>query len=178
MKILLVGLGGIGQRHARNLRALLGTTVDLIAYRARGLSGVVTPQLGLDKNKSVLEEFGIRPFDNLQSALGESPDIAFVCNPSSMHVDTALKCAEAGCDLFIEKPLSNSVRDVDRLLDIISAKHLVAMVGYQLRFHPCVKRLRAIITTGTIGRVLAVNAVIGEFMPYWHRYEDYRMMYA
>jgi predicted dehydrogenase len=178
MRILIVGLGGIGQRHARNLRALLGSQLDLIAYRVRGLSGVITPQLSRDDSRRVEEEYNIRTYERLESALAQSPDIAFVCNPSSLHVDVALGCAEAGCDLFIEKPLSNGVRDVDRLLDLVSKKNLVAMVGYQLRFHPCVERLRAIITTRTIGRVLAVNAVIGEFMPYWHRYEDYRSMYA
>jgi predicted dehydrogenase len=78
----------------------------------------------------------------------------------------------------VEKPSSDGVRDVDKLLDLISTQDRVAMVGYELRFHPCVERLRAIITAKTIGRLLAVNAVIGEFMPYWHRYEDYRMMYA
>lgn len=178
MKILLVGLGGIGQRHARNLRALLGSSVDLIAYRTRGLSGLVTPQLNLDKTKNLLEEFGIRPFDQLESALGESPDIAFVCNPSSMHLDTALKCAQAGCDLFIEKPLSNSLRDVDRLIDCVRSNRRVAMIGYQLRFHPCIQRLGTILRDGLVGHVLAVRATIGEFLPYWHRYEDYRTMYA
>ncbi len=35
--VLMVGLGSIGQRHARNLRALLGDQVDILAYRQRGL---------------------------------------------------------------------------------------------------------------------------------------------
>jgi predicted dehydrogenase len=178
MKILLVGMGGIGQRHARNLRALLGPRVDLIAYRARGLSGLITPLLSLDETKNVREEYNVRVFDTLESALGESPDIAFVCNPSSMHVETALKCAQAGCDLFIEKPLSNSLRDVDRLLECVESNRRVAMVGYQLRFHPCMQRLLAILHEGQVGHLLAVRAAIGEFLPYWHRYEDYRTMYA
>jgi predicted dehydrogenase len=178
MRILLVGLGGIGQRHARNLRAVLGSNADLIAYRARGLSAVITPDLGLDANRNVAQAYNVRSFDTLQSALAESPDIAFICNPSSLHVDTALQCSEAGCDLFIEKPLSARLENVDRLIDSVSANRQVAMVGYQLRFHPCVRRLTEILREETIGRILAVRAVIGEFMPYWHRYEDYRTMYA
>ena len=178
MKILLIGLGGIGQRHARNLRAVLGPSSDLIAYRTRGLSGVITPELSLDSARDVEQEYGIRSYDTLESALEQSPDIAFVCNPSSLHVEVALKCAEAGCDLFIEKPLSNSLHNVDRLIDLVSATSRVAMVGFQLRFHPCIKQLRTILNTGAIGRLLAVRTAIGEFMPYWHRYEDYRTMYA
>jgi predicted dehydrogenase len=178
MRILLVGLGGIGQRHTRNLRALLGSELDLIAYRTRGLSSVITPQLSLDSTRKVELEYNIRSYDTLQSALDQSPNIAFVCNPSSLHVGVALECAEAGCDLFIEKPLSNSLNNVAKLIDSVSANRRVAMVGYQLRFHPCVERLRAILDSGAIGRVLAVHADVGEFMPYWHRYEDYRTMYA
>lgn len=178
MRILLIGLGGIGQRHSRNLRQLLGTDLDIIAYRTRGLSGVITPELSLDPSRKVELEYSIRSYGTLESALGQSPDIAFVCNPSSLHVEVALKCAGAGCDLFIEKPLSNSLHNIDRLIDSVSANRGVAMVGYQLRFHPCIERLRAILNAGAIGRLLAVHAVIGEFLPYWHRYEDYRTMYA
>lgn len=178
MRILLIGLGGIGQRHTRNLRALLGPDPDLIAYRTRGLSAVVTPELSLDSTRNVEQEYSIRSYGTLESALDQSPDIAFVCNPSSLHVEVALKCAEAGCDLFIEKPLSNSLHNVDKLIALVSATRRVAMVGYQLRFHPCIERLRTILDAGAIGRLLAVHAAIGEFMPYWHRYEDYRTMYA
>jgi len=134
--------------------------------------------LGVDKTRRIQDEYDIRCFDALESALCESPDIAFVCNPSSMHVETALKCAQAGCDLFIEKPLSNSLRDVDRLIDCVMSNHRVAMVGYQLRFHPCLHWMRAMLDKGQIGRLLAVRAAIGEYLPNWHRYEDYRTVYA
>lgn len=178
MKILLIGLGGIGQRHARNLRRLLGPDLDLIAYRARALSGVVTPELGLDSTKSVEHEYNVRRCPTLSAALGESPDIAFVCNPSSMHMDTALQCAAAGCDLFIEKPLSHNLADVYKLINLVSAHDSIATVGYQMRFHPSLQHLRAILSAGAIGRPLAVRAVVGEFLPSWHGYEDYRTMYA
>ena len=45
MKALLIGLGGVGQRHARNLRSILGESITLLAYRVRGLSRVVTAKL-------------------------------------------------------------------------------------------------------------------------------------
>jgi predicted dehydrogenase len=178
VKILLIGLGGIGQRHARNLRTLLGPDLDLIAYRARALSGVITPELRLDSTRSVEREYNVRRCDTLNAALGESPDIAFVCNPSSMHMDTALQCAAAGCDLFIEKPLSHNLTDVYKLIDSVAANHCIATVGYQMRFHPSIQQLRAILSAGAIGQPLAVRGVVGEFLPSWHGYEDYRTMYA
>jgi predicted dehydrogenase len=52
------------------------------------------------------------------------------------------------------------------------------MVGYQLRFHPCFLRLQDIVRSGVLGNLLAVRAAVGEYLPGWHRYEDYRQMYA
>jgi predicted dehydrogenase len=52
------------------------------------------------------------------------------------------------------------------------------MVGYQLRFHPCFLRLQEIVREGVLGNLLAVRAAVGEYLPGWHRYEDYRQGYA
>ena len=54
----------------------------------------------------------------------------------------------------------------------------VGYVGYQLRFHPAICRLRDALQNGAIGRVVAVRAVVGEYLPNFHRYEDYRSTYA
>jgi predicted dehydrogenase len=52
------------------------------------------------------------------------------------------------------------------------------MVGYQLRFHPCILRLTEIVRSGVLGTPLSVRATIGEYLPNWHPYEDYRTTYA
>jgi predicted dehydrogenase len=174
----MVGLGGIGQRHVRNLRHMLQDQVEILAYRVRRLSHVVTPSLQSDNTKKVEEEYGIRSFTNLDEALSERPDIAFVCNPSNMHVRTATVCANAGCDLFIEKPLSSSLEGLDELESAVREKERVVMVGYQLRFHPCFQALASTLQRQQVGNILGVRAIIGEFLPNWHRYEDYREMYA
>lgn len=178
MHVLIAGLGAIGQRHARNLRSLLGTGMRLSAYRVRRLSGVVTPQLQLDRSQDVEASLGIESFDDLSAALREKPDIAVVANPSNAHVATALACARAGCHLFIEKPLSNSLDGVDELSAEVDRRGLVAMVGYQLRFHPSFERFAQIVAGGALGNLLSVRATVGEYLPDWHRYEDYRRMYA
>ncbi len=177
-KILIVGLGGIGQRHVRNIRQLLGKNADLIAYRQRSLSHVINAQLKIDDRKTVEEEYDIRVFTNLDEALSEKPDIALICNPSKFHLEIALKAANAGCHLFIEKPLSDSIVDVEHLINTVQQNGLIAMVGYQMRYHPCIIRLQEILASNLIGNLLSVTAQIGEYLPDWHPYEDYRKMYA
>ena len=178
MKILIIGLGGIGQRHTRNLRALLGDSVEIIAYRVRRLTHVVTPSMGADQERNVEDVYNIRAFHSLEDALAEKPDIAYVCNPSSMHVAAAHACLLAGCDIFLEKPLADSLEGTGELIDLARKYKRIAMVGYQLRFHPCVIRLTEIVRSGVLGSLLGVRATIGEYLPKWHPYEDYRIMYA
>ncbi len=178
MKILIIGLGGIGQRHTRNLRALLGDSVEIIAYRVRRLTHVVTPTMGADQERNVEDVYNIRTFSSLDEALAQKPDIAYVCNPSSLHVAVTRACLIAGCDIFLEKPLADSLEGTAELVDLAREHKRIAMVGYQLRFHPCVIRLTEIVRSGVLGNLLGVRATIGEYLPNWHPYEDYRIMYA
>lgn len=178
MKILIVGLGGIGQRHLRNLRTLLGDDVDILAYRVRKLSQVITPTLQVDADRDVERDYHLRVFGDLDLALREKPDIAFICNPSSLHVPVALACVRAGCDLFIEKPLSDGLAGLPELQTLVEKHARIVMVGYQLRFHPCLLRMQEIVRSGVLGNLLAVRAAVGEYLPGWHGYEDYRQMYA
>jgi predicted dehydrogenase len=178
MKSLIVGLGGIGQRHVRNLRALLGYDVEILAYRVRKLTQVITPTLQADTDRDVEREYQLRVFGDLELALEEKPEVAFICNPSSLHLQAALACVRRGCDLFIEKPLSNGLDGLPELQALVAQKARIVMVGYQLRFHPCFLRLQEIVKKGLLGNLLAVRAAVGEYLPGWHRYEDYRQGYA
>jgi predicted dehydrogenase len=178
MKVLMVGLGGIGQRHTRNLRTLLGDDVEILAYRVRRHLHVVTPTLQADPGRNVESEYRIQTFSSLEEALAQKPAIAFICNPSSLHVPVSRSCVEAGCDLFVEKPLSDSMQGLDELMRAVEQRNAIAMVGYQLRFHPCIQKLSEIVRSGVLGNLLAVRATIGEYLANWHPYEDYRQMYA
>ena len=174
MKILLVGLGSVGQRHARNLRTLLGDRVELLAHRARG-GGLVPPADGPATPEA---ELGIRRVASLEGGLAERPDAVFVTNPTALHLRVARAAAEAGCHVFIEKPLADGWDGVEDFLTAVDRKGVVAAVGYQLRFHPGLMRLRELLDGGAIGRPLAARLEFGEYLPAWHPWEDYREGYA
>jgi predicted dehydrogenase len=178
MRILIAGLGAIGQRHARNLRALRGGDLELLAYRRRRLRHVVTESLGRDDTRDVEAELGVTVYDDLDAALMCRPDAAFVCTPSSQHLEIAQRAADAGCHLFVEKPVSHSLAGTDRLLAVIAAKRLVALTGCQWRFHPCVRALKRVLTGGALGAPYDTRIDYAEYLPDWHPYEDYRQSYA
>ena len=178
MKVLVVGLGGIGQRHVRNLRTLLGDSVQIHAVRARGLGHVLTDTLKIEAGADLESRYGIIREPDLETALARKPHAVFVTNPSSLHISVALAAAEAGCHLFIEKPLSHNSDDVGRLIKIVERQRLVALVGYQLRFHPCWLKAKELLDAQSIGSLLAAHFQVGEYLPGWHTYEDYRDGYA
>lgn len=177
-RVLFVGLGGIGQRHLRNTRALLGENVVIDAYRVRGEQAVLTDQLAVVAGANLEQQYHLHVFHDLDRALSEKPDVVFVSNPSSLHVPIARRAAQAGAHLFIEKPLSNSLEGVDDLIQEVERRGLVGMVAYQLRRHPGFLLLQQRLAAGAIGRVLSVRAEVGEYLPGFHPYEDYRRMYA
>lgn len=179
MRILIAGLGAIGQRHARNLRALHGDGLELFAFRRRRLPHVITESLQLDASRTVEAELGITAFERLDDALAVRPDAVFVCTPSSQHLEIAQPAADAGCHLFIEKPVSHTLDGLDRLRETVAAKGRVAVVGCQWRWHPSVVGLRGLLQAGeAFGSLTDAEIEYREYLPDWHPYEDYRTSYA
>ena len=178
MRVLIAGLGAIGQRHARNLHKLYGADLELLAYRRRRLPFVITESLERDDSRNVEDDLGVSVFEDLDEALAAKPNAVFVCTPSSHHVAIAQRAADAGCHLFIEKPVSNTLDGLDRLRETVSANRLVVLVGCQWRYHPCVRWLKELLADDRLGRLTRAEIEYAEYLPDWHPYEDYRSSYA
>jgi len=108
----------------------------------------------------------------------EKPDVALITNETRYHIDTAIKLANSGISLFVEKPLSDSLKKIDKLTSIIKKKKITTMVGCNLRFHPCIKKLKKLISTNKIGRIISIHAENCSYLPDWHPYENYTQGYA
>jgi predicted dehydrogenase len=177
-RCLFVGLGGIGQRHLRNLRALRGAKVEVHAFRVRRERQVVSDTLQLVPGEDLETKYDVVVHEDLDGALARRPDVVFVTNPSSLHVDITRRALEAGAHVLVEKPLSHSLEGVAELVRQSQSRKLVGYVAYQLRFHPGFQRTAEILSQGLVGRPLFAEAVVGEHLPSFHPYEDYRRMYA
>lgn len=178
MKALFIGLGGIGQRHLRNLRSLVGEDLQVAAYRVRRQQIVLTDQLQVSGGESLEEKYAVTTFSNLDEALAWEPQVALICNPSSLHLPVAIAAAKAGCHLLIEKPLSHDLKGTEALATLLESRGLTGLVAYQLRFHPCIRAVHRILADKGIGSIISASAEVGEYLPGWHPYEDYRQMYA
>jgi predicted dehydrogenase len=159
--ILVVGFGSIGQRHYRNLQEL-------------GYGNIAVHDLDNEK----LKEVDVTIVEKLSDAVLAEFSVVFICNPSHLHVMTALRAANAGCHLFIEKPLSLSMLHLKKLSSIIKKKHLTAMVACNYRFHPGFQLLAQKIRSNELGKPLLLHVAIGHDLSASRAGVDYRKTYA
>ncbi len=162
-KVLIVGYGSVGNRHLENF--LQFKDIQLTVYTKRN-------------DTQLLKKKGIKVSDSLNECLKENPNIGVIANETSLHVPTAIKLANAGLDLFLEKPLSNSLKDVEKLHAIVKKKKLITQMGCNLRFHSCIKKIKNLIEQQKIGKIISVQVHGSSYLPDYHQWEDYRKSYA
>jgi predicted dehydrogenase len=164
MKFLIAGFGSIGRRHLRNLRAL-GEN-DILLYRTHHST------LPDDEITDVPVE------TSMEAALAHLPDAVIVANPTALHLDVAIPAAQAGCHILMEKPVSHTLDRMDQLEAALQRGGSRMVVGFQFRFHPGLRQVKAWLDSGAIGKPYSFRAHWGEYMPNWHPWEDYRQSYA
>ena len=137
-RVLICGLGSIGRRHLRNLRAL-------------GVEDIVLVRTG----KSTLpdEELKGMPVEaDIETALKRhKPQAVIVSNPTALHLDVAIPAARAGCHLLIEKPVSHSLAGLEELRSAVRAGGGKVLIGFQFRFHPGLRLAKQMVDGGAIG---------------------------
>lgn len=101
-----------------------------------------------------------------------------VSNPTSLHLSYLLKAIGHNVDALIEKPVVSDYREIEPVEDKIKGRKNRVYVGFNLRFHPIVREVSGIINTNRYGKVLKADLYVGEYLPFWHPYEDYRASYA
>jgi predicted dehydrogenase len=166
MKILVAGSGSIGRRHMRNLRSL-------------DVGEIAACDPDPERLAPMVAELKIHPYSDFEEALQTArPDAVLICTPPSFHLTQARQAIAAGAHVFIEKPLSHSMDGVKALLNEARAGARVLQVGYNLRFHPAIRKLKQIVEENIIGRILWTRAEVGQYLPDWRPWQDYRQSYT
>ncbi len=155
-QIVVVGYGSAGRRHCENLRAL--GHHDIVVVR---------------RHESSTSPKDIEVSTDYDAVLARRPLAVLVASPTSKHVEIARKAVDAGCHVFLEKPVSHSDAGLDELEAAAAKRGVIVAVGYQLRFHPGLKKTCALLRDGAIGRVLSARVQVGSYLPDWHPDEDY-----
>jgi predicted dehydrogenase len=161
-KLLVVGVGSIGERHLR-------------CFLATGRAEAVFVEINDSLRQTIAERYGVPGFKSLEEALATNPTAAVVCVPAHLHIPISTTLADRGLHLLIEKPLSTSFDGIDRLQTIVSEKRLTAGVAYVYRSHPLLTAMRTAIQDRRFGRPVELIAVSGQHFPTYR--PAYRQIY-
>ena len=105
-------------------------------------------------------------------------DTAFITNPTSLHVKTAIRLSKYNLNLYIEKPLSNNLNKVHLLNKIIKKKKIKCKIKFKTRYDDLLIKLKDIIKSKKYGEVVKCNINHCHYLPYHHKYENYKTSYA
>ena len=176
MNILIVGLGSIGQRHLRNIKKFYPKT-NFFCYR-RIFKTPSLDNFNRIKDFDLKSKYKITYIKNLNKLQKYNINAAFICTPSSFHVDETIKIIKQGINVFVEKPLGSSLKNIDKLKKTLKSKKIISMVGFQLRFNPIMIKLKKMVNSNKFGKLNQILIHHGENINNFHQYENYRNLYA
>jgi predicted dehydrogenase len=164
MKFLVIGLGSMGKRRVRCLKAL-------------GHSVIAGFDPRVDRRKESENQYGIEMFSDYESALSIfKPDALLICVPPDHHHTYMKSAVENKLPFFVEA----SVVDTD-LLEIAANANknkVVAVPSATLSFHPAIKKIAELVKSGRLGTISNVLLHSGQYLPDWHTYEKVSEYYV
>ena len=152
-RVLVVGTGSIGERHAR-------------CFGQTGRAEVHICEMNRERCDAVAERCAVASAHyDLDSAMANSYDVAAICVPANLHIPVAIQLGSAGTHLLIEKPLSTGFDRIDELQEVIRAQNLTVGIAYVLRCNPVLESLKATIHSGRFGRPVQIVSTSGQHFP-------------
>ncbi|MBI5381214.1 MAG: Gfo/Idh/MocA family oxidoreductase [Opitutae bacterium] len=146
-KVLKVAIVGLGHLHPRSYMPLFAM---IPATRA-----VAVVEQNAAMREAFAKEFGVTPYADLDAMLKkEKPDIAAIFLP---HVDcatAAIRCAEKGVHVMVEKPVAASANSAQSIVTAVRRAGLKMTTGYCWRLHPVAREIKRLIASGVIGEVI------------------------
>ena len=143
----VIGLGSMGQHHARVWASLPG--VDLVA--------VADPRPAV-RDRSA-QATGARPHADAETMLAsEALDLVSVAAPTSLHCELAVAALRAGAHVLVEKPIAANRAEAQAMMDAAGSAGRLLTVGHVERFNPAIVELRRRLAAGELGRIFEVRA--------------------
>ncbi len=162
-KMLVVGMGSIGERHTRCMLATNRAEVSIC-------------EINDNRREKIAANYNIKnSYADFALALEAGHDAIVIATPAHLHVPMAQQAVESGLHLLIEKPLSISLDGIDRLDRTIRERKLVAGVAYVLRHVPVLAAMKKALDNGRFGRPLHITVTSGQHFPTYR--PDYRKIY-
>ena len=148
LRVAIVGCGKSAENHVSEIRKL----------PCAQLVGVCDSEPLMAEQFSIRHDISVWYSDLGRLLLEQHPDVVHIATPPQSHLDVALQAIEAGCHLFVEKPLAENARQASRLVRTARANGCKLTIGWTHYFDPAMQAARSRIAQGVIGSVVHLEA--------------------
>lgn len=146
-KDITVAVIGLAHLHPRSYMPLFQSV--------SGVKVVAAVERDEELRRSFCKDFDVRGYAALDDFLGEGKaDIAAIFLPHAECPDAAVRCAEAGMHLMVEKPVASSAAGARRIVEAARRAGVLVTAGYCWRMHPAAVEIRRMVREGWIGDVI------------------------
>jgi predicted dehydrogenase len=152
-RIVVVGLGSIGRRHARLLAGRGDLDVEWCESSAAAL-------------ESARQEMGepAAVHASFEAVLETRPAMVVIATPHAMHAGQTVAALAAGIHVLCEKPMAETLANAERMAAAAERGKAVLTIGFHLHFHPGMRRLKALIREGELGSVHHAHCHFGSYI--------------
>jgi len=152
-RIVVVGLGSIGRRHAR----LLAERGDLdVAWCEVSPAMEQLARTEMSAPRQIYRDFA--------EAISSAPDYVLIATPQNHHCHQAISALNAGIPVLCEKPLSDNLADAKKIAACVMETGVPLAVGFQSHFSDPHIRLREIVRSGAIGQIRHFHCRVGTYL--------------
>ena len=148
VRVGVIGLGWFGEKHIQILSQL--PNVEVVAVCSRTES----------RAKEIARRYGVKAWYTDWDRLSRDPSVDAVTVTTHLpdHRKPVVAAAEAGKDVFVEKPIASTLRDADAMVSAARKANVSLMVGHILRFENRYAQAKAAIDDGRVGKVVSIYA--------------------
>jgi predicted dehydrogenase len=155
-----IGILGVAHLH---VDAYIGN------LRAAGAEVVGVHDRDATRARAWGRRFGVEVHEDLDRLLAAGLDAVVVCSETAHHAELVEKAAAAGCAVLCEKPLGVGHEDSARIVAACERAGVPLMTAFPMRFHPAVRQLRALVSSGGLGALRAFSGTNQSVMPLHER---------
>jgi len=155
LKFAVIGTGRMGLWHAKNLK-LRVPNAELVAVSD------IDKATGIKGSKATGAPF----FEDYRKMLRDvNLDAVCVVTSTDTHAPIATEAAEAGCNVFVEKPMAITVKQADRLERAVRKSDVKLQVGFMRRFDPAYAHAKKRVANGEIGKPIVFKSTSRDPFP-------------
>ena len=154
MRVAVIGGGAMGQHHIRIYREM--KDVELVGICDTDMTRAI----------SLAKSHNTTPYFDHNELLKQNLDAVSVVVPTTFHSKVALDVIKSGTHLLVEKPIADTLENADTMINAAHDAKVKLMVGHIERFNPAVSKLKEIVDSGMLGKIVSISSRrVGPFNP-------------